>query len=630
MQPSKCKNSAKKGVPSNHMRSKELLKYLIILALLMFSLSAIPAAAQEGGEGGEGTEEVTEPGGGEAVEPVQEEPPVQDTVTDESGDEAGDEASEEEVVEEEAVKEEVTEDPVETSDEVAEPAEDVAEPTGEEVIEPVEEVVEPVVEPAEVVVADDVDTAASLPGNFTSQIIAVANLNATGAQEAANLNLDEINGSKTGSASSNVFPGGVNFIRDTNLTENGSFSGILSSNFPAAAAVFTVNSVARTADAYPGLSGNLLAPTLYATRIFNKHANFESTLICQNAGGGPTNILFELFRDGDTTPRATVTKANVAAGESVLVDMADDTAVQAAWPGGQGQLGFAKFSNSANVNIACIIDSQRMAQPHVQTQFNAVPTALAGTELYMPLVFHGHGVSSANQKGLKFNTGISIVNVSPTPANVRVQFTTTSGFQITCSTSIPVNGGTNWYTPEVPAAGWTCDKAMQWSYPGPSIGAVKLTSDPGQNVIALANSNRYDPNASNLGAGYSSVASAPSAATSQVVCPLAFNKNAANDWVTGVRVVNLNTTGNVNVTFRMIRAGGDPSVATNVASIPRTGIAPGASDNVYFPETAGALANFEGAVFITAGNTTDKIAATSSSTNYTGLGSAALYDCLNY
>ena len=32
------------------MNSKHLLKYIVILALLLFAVSAIPAAAQEGGE----------------------------------------------------------------------------------------------------------------------------------------------------------------------------------------------------------------------------------------------------------------------------------------------------------------------------------------------------------------------------------------------------------------------------------------------------------------------------------------------------------------------------------------------------------------------------------------------------
>ena len=40
-----------------------------------------------------------------------------------------------------------------------------------------------------------------------------------------------------------------------------------------------------------------------------------------------------------------------------------------------------------------------------------------------------------------------------------------------------------------------------------------------------------------LGAGFSSSLAVPGLATNRLACPLAFNKNAANDWVSGVRVV---------------------------------------------------------------------------------------------
>jgi hypothetical protein len=256
---------------------------------------------------------------------------------------------------------------------------------------------------------------------------------------------------------------------------------------------------------------------------------------------------------------------------------------------------------------------------------------LAGKTLFVPLVFHGHGSSSANEKALKFNTGVSILNVSNSSAAVTLQFTAENGYKRTCTVNIPKGGNANWYTPSVPDTGWTCDLGnvpLKWSYPGPTIGAVKLTST--QNILALANSNRYDPDANNLGAGYSSPAASPLVATYRVVCPLAFNKNPANDWITGIRAVNLNGSGNVNVSFKLVRANVNPASAGNSATVNLTGITPGASDNINLPNTAGALSNFQGAVFVTASKTTDKIAASASSTNYNTLSAAALYNCLSY
>jgi hypothetical protein len=390
-----------------------------------------------------------------------------------------------------------------------------------------------------------------------------------------------------------------------------------------AAAALMVNQSALTADAYTGVT----EPTtqLYGTLIFNKHANFESTLYCQNAGSGTATINAALYKTGEATPRYTLS-ASVPENETVTWDIADDANVQAAWPGGAGEYGYVLFS-SAN-NIACVIDNQRMISPYVQSQFNGVPSSYASTDLRVPLVFNGHGSSSSNERHLKWNTGISIINPNASAANVSVTYTSGS-YSSTCSKTIPGNGSDVWYAPEVGTGpdGWSCPGgALPWSYPGYTYGSATISSNVA--ILAIGNSNRYDSTDA-VGAGYSSSAAAPSVATSRAVCPLSFNKDPGTDWITGIQVANVGSA-TTNVTCKMVRFNVDPAASGNSVIITKSSIAPGASGTCYFPEESTALSNFEGAVFVEATATGALIAASSSNTNYNTLSAAAAYDCNNY
>jgi hypothetical protein len=579
---------------------KKFITIITIVTLLMMTVSNVMVVSAQ--------EPTSEPTEEPTVEPTEEptpEPTEEPTV--EPTEEPTTEPTEEPTVE-------PTEEP--TTEPTEEPT---VEPTEEPTTEPTEE---PTVEPTE---EPTVGPAAALPGSFTTQIIAIANLETSGSPEAPALTLYDIDGTGTNTVSGIpvAYPGGVVFVRDSQLSD-GRYAGVIQSSFQAAAAALTVNSTARTADAYMGF--NAPATELFATLIFNKHSNWESTLICQNAGSSAANINAYLYKTGDTSPRVSLTATSVGANESVVWDIADDSTVQSQWPGGSGQYGFARFTSTNN--IACIVDNQRMASPYVQSQYNAVPASYAGTELYSPLVFNGHGSSSTNQRGLKWNSGVSIVNTTSNAAYVTVTYTANTGYVATCTKTIAGNGSANWYTPEVASLGWSCtpNASLPWSYPGPTYGSIKLTST--QPVLALTNSNRYD-SGEGLGAGYSNACSSPSVATNRLVCPLAFNKNAATDWVTGIRVANVGTV-TTNVTWKMVRVNSDPSGSGKSVSITKTGIVPGAGESAYFPEESTALTNFEGVVFVEASNSSAKIAATSSNTNYNTLGAGAMYDCYNY
>jgi hypothetical protein len=495
---------------------------------------------------------------------------------------------------------------------------------------------------APVAAADDVDTAAALPGSFTSQIIAVANLKAPGGSgEQVNLTLDEIAGSKTDTVSKNVFPGGVAFIRDSDLHNNGSFSGVLASGFPAAAAVMTVNNTAFTADMYPGLSGNALGTTLYGTLIFNQHASLESRMYCQNASSGTLKVTVRLYKTGSAAVQADAVSKTLQPGEGVAWNIADSP-FKDEWPGGTGNFGYASFTSSAG-NIACIVDNQRVATPHTQAQFQAVPATTAGKDLRLPLVFNGHGSSYDPNKVAKYNTGVSIVNNNNASANVKVEYKMANGATHTCTITIGKQSSVVWFTPEIgtgtgSGVGWSCPSGpIPWAT-GYTLGSVKVTST-NRDILAIANSTKRDTSAPapagvGWGVGYASLAAKPSAQTKKAVCPIAFNPaslGVANDnWASGIQVANVGN-GPTNITFKMVKANANPTVAANRVTLSGgafNNVAAGTSATAYLPEQPNALKSFEGVVFVT--SSSQPIAAVHSATNYNTLSAAALYTCINY
>jgi hypothetical protein len=472
---------------------------------------------------------------------------------------------------------------------------------------------------------DDVEASGSLPGNSTSQIIAIANLDSGSTAQAANLVLDQIGGNGTGTETKSVFPGGVNFLRDSDLDSNGEFTGILQTGFRAAAAVLTVNATAKTADAYPGLGTTAVATELFGILIFNKSSGFESVLYCQNAGDDNATISAELYKAGQSAPivpASALTSGSLIPGQGFKWDIADLQAVQSRWAGGNGQFGYARFT-SANP-IACVVDNQRLASPYVQSIFQAIPSAgYSGTNLRFPLVFHGHGGSSGG-KGTKWNSGISILNRNNNAANVTVKYTAASGYTATCTGSVGANQTVTWFAPEAGASGsgFNCGGTLAWSFPGPTYGGVEISSN--RPILALANSNRYDTGQA-LGAGYSSIAASPSIATTKIVCPLAFNKNSSSDWITGISALNV---GNAptTITFKVVKQNANPT--SNTQQFSGGSVGAGKTTTLALFEQSTAFQNFEGAVFISSNG--QPITAVSSSTNYNTLGAAALYDCVNY
>jgi hypothetical protein len=119
------------------------------------------------------------------------------------------------------------------------------------------------------------------------------------------------------------------------------------------------------------------------------------------------------------------------------------------------------------------------------------------------------------------------------------------------------------------------------------------------------------------------------AATSNVVCPLNYNKDFSTDWTTGVQAVNLGSNP-TNVSFTLVKAGLDPasnSVTLSGGDFDNLGVGEGVS--AILAQQPSAFSNFEGAVFVTSTGG-EPIIAVSSNTNYTALGAAALYNCINY
>jgi hypothetical protein len=150
--------------------------------------------------------------------------------------------------------------------------------------------------------------------------------------------------------------------------------------------------------------------------------------------------------------------------------------------------------------------------------------------------------------------------------------------------------------------------------------------------MGLINSNKYDSPVG-LAVGYSSLVvarTAPTAVTKKAVCPLAFNKNVATDWISGIQAVNVGTSA-TDITFKLVRAGGNPGQSGNTVTLKDgkfDGVKAGEGVSAVLFQDQTKLTNFEGAVYVT--SSSQNIAVVSSNTNYNTLGAAALYDCVNY
>jgi hypothetical protein len=424
-----------------------------------------------------------------------------------------------------------------------------------------------------------------------------------------------------------VYPGGVGFVTDGQIP-TGRHAGVIESSFPAAVVALTVNASAGTADAYPGISEP--ANELFGTLIFNKHFNWESTLTCQNTGGGPTSITAILYKAGDTSPKVTLTANNVEANNSVIWDIADNSTVQSQWPGGNGEFGYAKFT-SAN-GIACVIQNDKIVSgQYVSSQFQAVPASYESDELFAPVIFNGHGSSKKNVYANKWISGISIVNQSGGDANISVTYTGDNGtYTHTCTRTLGGGSSITWYAPEMgtgsgAGAGWNCPSGtIQW-VSGTTFGSAKVTAS-GSDVLVIGNSNKYD--IGGLGSiGYSGLAATSSVASPKAICPLAFNLNPNDNYASGIPVVNMGN-GPTTVTLEMVRADVNPALSGNSTEF-TCNLDAGKSCSIYFPEESTALKNFQGAVFVE--STSQPVAVQSSTTNYSSsINAGVLYDCINY
>jgi hypothetical protein len=554
--------------------------------------------------------------------------------------------------------------PVESSvgdSDVDAPAEDAA-PADDAVAAPVDAVDETLEEfdpigagPGEVggdsvEAADVVEPESTLDGSFTTDVIAIANLGS--AAGTPNLSMYKIiDGTENTPAVGAISPGGVTFVNSSALAE-GEWSGVLSSDFPAAVAVLISNGTAGVGDAYTGFGDDVTAKELVGTLIYNKHSSLESTFYCQNAGSAAATIKAELYKVGEATPKATIESSSLTVGRGVKWDVGDNSAIQTQWPGKQKEFGYVKFSSTEN--IACVVDNQRIATPGMQSIYSAVPQdtsmgatkGFAGKDLRIPLLFNGHGGSSDNaSRGTKWQGSINIVNVSAATANAEVKFTAIKGgYEQTCKTAIVAGSSVVWYAPQIgtgagTGADWTCtpDGALPWPNDANntySYGSAVITSD--NPILAVVNSDRNDGGSATvaaIAAGYTGQGISPDATTTKAACPLAYNKDANTSWVTGVQAANVGDAP-TKISFKMVKAGTDPTVAGNTVTLESSADVPvGGLVTAYFPNPSDSISgtpftDFEGAVFVE--STSSKIAVNNSTVSYVAASAGALYDCISY
>lgn len=306
----------------------------------------------------------------------------------------------------------------------------------------VDEVVveEPVVEETIEAEAGEIG-ASAIPGSWTTNIIAIQNL---GSQD-ANIVLEVYSGTNTSpvqTINKTAFPGGGATILSADLANNGRFAGVLSSDTEVAVAALHLNTTAKLGDLSPGV--NIPAQELFCPRILRNWAGFATKLHIQNVHPAAQNITVETIRFAPSISSATVTYNNVPANTSFTVDFGTDTAYNGFGTGNNAG-GYARIEG-ADGNIAVVCDNIQDSgnvDLNVESMLLGIPTSQAGRQLILPRV---------SNEFFSQRTGVNVVNVGGAATNVVMTYTTSTGTQhVDGPRTLAIGAATNFSFNLIPA-----------------------------------------------------------------------------------------------------------------------------------------------------------------------------------
>jgi hypothetical protein len=412
---------------------------------------------------------------------------------------------------------------------------------------------------------------AAVVGSWSSEYIAIQNLGSSLANVA--LKLYQSSATEVQTISPGSIPVGGNItILGTQITNNGRYSGILSSNELVGVYALQRNSTYGVAEIHPGLPSGNVAQELIISRVFKNHFGYTTEIHIQNAHSSAQTINLKLYKIGESTPRVDQDFPNVPANTSFDVKVVDF----ANYPSGNDvSLGYARVKGLSG-NVAAVADSIRdTGKPleTVQVSLPGLPESAAagqGEMLILPRVFNAY---------FSWDTGIPVVNLSSVSTNVTLTFVDQNGASRSKTLAAGPNAGLSFFLP------------TDFSNAKNTYGGVSVSCDaPGCKIIAVGNSVYHGQNSSDPNGAGNTPAMKSSLATNRAAVPLVFRQGsnlASSNWTTGVVVYNID---NGTVTTRWVKANTDPNVAGNSVTWQQTGAA-GKVSTFFAPDNA-ALNNF--------------------------------------
>ncbi|NJN99613.1 MAG: hypothetical protein HC875_38685, partial [Anaerolineales bacterium] len=329
---------------------------------------------------------------------------------------------------------------------------------------------------------------------------------------------------------SKSIPGnGAVTVAGSEITNSGSFAGVISSNQPIAAGVINTNSTGKLGDAYAGFSEPSNEQTI--PLIFRGHANFKTTFYIQNAEATAQTVTIKTIKQGNAveTPSGGV-QIQIQGNSSVTVDFMSSSFN--AFGSGNGAFGYAIIEGSGSGKVAALAENVLDVKDKYQSAFvQGLNSNAGGTNLVAPLLYNNHA---------SFNSGINVVNLTGTATTVTLNYTADSGAypsvgSKSASVSLPGNGMISINMAALKAAG---------TIPT-SFGGATISTSPAVNILAVVNSNKTKNGSFN----FASPAVNPNLATANAAAPVALQLGSGGAFNSGITAYSASGATTANTTW---------------------------------------------------------------------------------
>ena len=374
----------------------------------------------------------------------------------------------------------------------------------------------------------------SLTGSWTTEMIGVQNLSSSNEAEVI-VSLYDGGTDPVQVISSAPIPALGNVqIASSEISDDGSYGAVVSSNEQVAVAVLNRNNTAKAADIYTGMSASDVSSHLYApmgTRLWGTGNAWTSMVHVQNVSSSAQNVQMNFYEMGSTTVFATKTFAGLAPYATASIDFATD----AVFSGKPKALGYIELIGLGGGDIAAVIEQYRNYDAPNGTMtlmYNGVPSGAASLEQVVSTATNNWGTG-------QWQSAVNILNLGDSDATVTATFVKGSPSSVDGQVYGPFTiGAKEMYN--IHLAEKVFGKTAKF------LGSVALSSN--QPLLAVVSSNSYATSGSY---GEAWLAFSEDQAKGQLAAPLMFRDHQG--WISSTQVYNFGASG-VTVRMRFIKS----------------------------------------------------------------------------